>query len=234
MLPALIGVGRLHTYQVDAIDQYGDVSSPSPAQTITVVNTTPPPPQLVVTVESLQVEKIKVGKGKKVLKETVLVLQFSAHSTPLRPTMLTPTVFAPVITVKATGKGKNKKPATTKLGKPVALASADYTASNNQVTLTPRGTLNLTKAEELIVDAVLVTDTPGREIDGNATTGQPGGDYIETINGTRVTPGGLPLARSLPQPAIVEDAIDDLLGAGGAAADLTRRRARREGAHPWK
>ena len=67
-----------------------------------------------------------------------------------------------VIKVKATGKGKNKKPATTKLGKPVTLASAVYNGSNNQVTLTPRGTLNLTKPEELIVNAALVTDTLGR------------------------------------------------------------------------
>ena len=59
----------------------------------------------------------------------------------------------PVIKVKATGKGKHKKPATTKLGKPVALASAVYNGSNHQVTLTPRGTVNLTKPEELIVNA---------------------------------------------------------------------------------
>ncbi len=225
-VPGLIGVGA-HTYQVDAIDQYGDVSSPSPAQTITVVNTTPPPPQLV-TVESLQVEKIKVGKGKKAPKETVLVLQFSGALNAAAADNVNAYELASVITVKATGKGKHKQPPTTKLGKPVTPAKAVYTASNNEVTLTPRGTLNLTKPEELIVDAVLVTDTLGREIDGN-DDGQPGGDYIATINGTRVTPGGLPLARSLPQPAIVEDAIDDLL-ARGELADLTRAlRARREG-----
>ena len=38
---------------------------------------TPPPPPPLVTVESLQIEKVKVGTGKKAKKETVLVLQFS-------------------------------------------------------------------------------------------------------------------------------------------------------------
>ena len=89
----------------------------------------------------------------------------------------------------------------------MAPASAVYTGSNNQVTLTPRGTLNLTKPEELIVNAALVTDALGRPIDGN-DDGQPGGDYIATISGSRVTAGGLPLARTREQPADVPAAID--------------------------
>ena len=107
-------------------------------------------------------EKIKVGKGKKAKKETVLVLEFSGALNAGTADNANAYEFAPVIKVKATGKGKHKKPATTKLGKAVAPAKAVYTASNNQVTLTPRGTLNLTKPEELIVNAVLVTDALGR------------------------------------------------------------------------
>ncbi len=95
----------------------------------------------------------------------------------------------------------------------MAPASAVYTRSNNQVTLTPRATLNPTKPEELIVNGTLLIDTLGRKIDGN-NDGQPGGDCIETINGSRVTTGGLPLARIQKEPATVPAAIDALLARG--------------------
>ncbi len=73
-----------------------------------------------------------------------------------------------------------------------------------------------------------MTDTLGREIDGN-NDGQPGGDYIATVSGSRVTTGGLPLARTRDQPASVQTAIDALL-AHGELAGLTRSpRARSEG-----
>ena len=99
--------------------------------------------------------------------------------------MPTPT-SCPAITVKAKGKGKHKQPATSRLGTLLTPASAVYSDSNYQVTLTPRGTLNLTKPEELIVNGALVTDTLGRPIDGN-DDGQPGGDNIATISGSQVT-----------------------------------------------
>ncbi|MFI5460129.1 MAG: RHS repeat-associated core domain-containing protein [Isosphaerales bacterium] len=190
----------------------------------------PPPPPPLVIVESLQVEKIKVGKGKKAKKETVLVLQFSGALNAGAADNANAYELAPVITVKATGKGKHKKPPTTKLGTPVKLASAVYTAANNEVTLTPRGTLNLTKPEELIVKAALVTDTLGRPIDGN-DDGQPGGDFVATISGTRVTAGGLPLARTQRRPASIADMVDHLL-ARGELGELNRSiRAQREKEH---
>ncbi len=132
------------------IDQYGDVSSPSATQTITVVNTPTPPP--LVTVESLQVETIKVGKGKKAKKETVLVLEFSGALNAASADNANAYELAPVIKVKATGKGKHRKPATTKLGTPVTPASAVYNRVEQQVTLTPRGKLTSSKPEELIVN----------------------------------------------------------------------------------
>ena len=67
------------------------------------------------------------------------------------------------------------------------------------MTLTPRGKLTASKPEELIVNGALVTDTLGREIDGD-DDGQAGSDYIATISGSRVTAGGLPLARRREQP----------------------------------
>ena len=156
-------------------------------------------------------EKIKVGEGKKAKKQTVLVLQFSGALNAAAADNANAYEVAPVITVKAAGKGKHKKPPTTKLGAPVTPASAVYTGSNNQVTLTPRGTLNLTKPEELIVNGSLVTDALGRPIDGN-DDGQPGGDFIATISGSRATPGAAaPQARTQKQPANVPAAIDALL-----------------------
>jgi hypothetical protein len=102
---------------------------------------------------------------------------------------------APIIKVKATGQAKNRKPATTKRGVPVALASAAYSASNNSVALTPRGKLTAAEPEELIVNGALVTDALGRPIDGN-DDGQSGGDYIATVSGSRVTLGGAALGNT--------------------------------------
>jgi hypothetical protein len=66
-----------------------------------------------------------------------------------------------------------------------------------------------------------LTDILGREIDGNED-GQPGGDYIATISGTRVTTGGLPLARTRRQTASIADVVDHLL-ARGELAGLTAK-----------
>ena len=101
-------------------------------------------------------------------------------------------------------------PATTKLGAPVTPASVAYTASNSEVTLTPRAKLTASKPEELVVNGALVTDTLGREIDG-ADDGKAGSDYIATVTGTRVAAGGIPLVRRQRQPASVADVVDHLL-----------------------
>jgi hypothetical protein len=76
-----------------------------------------------------------------------LVLQFSGSLNAGAADNANAYAFAPVIKVKATGKGKDKKPATTMLGSHASPASAVYTSSNNQVRLSPRGALDLTKPE---------------------------------------------------------------------------------------
>ena len=116
------------------------VSAPSEPVTINVVS---PPPALV-TVQLLPLEKIKAGQGNKVKTETVLVLQFRGALIAGAANNVNAYELAPVITVKAKGKGKHKQPATTKLGTPVAPALAVYTASNNQVMLSPRCTFSST------------------------------------------------------------------------------------------
>ncbi len=110
---------------------------------------------------------------------------------------------------------------------PVPPATAVYSPSNNQVTLTPRGTLNPTKPEELIVNGSLVTDAMGRPIDGD-DDGQPGSDYIATITGSRATAGGIPLARTRELPATVPAAIDVLLAHGDLTGLRRSPRARTE------
>jgi hypothetical protein len=54
--------------------------------------------------------------------------------------------------------------------------------------------------------------------------GQPGGDYIATISGTRLTTGGLPLERTQRQTASIADVVDHLL----ARSALTELRANRQ------
>jgi hypothetical protein len=210
-VPGLLAIGSA-AFHVDVIDGYGDVSGPSPAQTITVVNEqtvtyTP------VVVQSLQVESIKVGLGKKKKKETVLVLQFSGALDASAADNVAAYKFAPVIKVKASGKGKNRKPATTRLGGPVAPLSAVYSASNNQVTLLPRGKLVASKPQELIVDGALVTDATGVPVDGN-DDGQPGGDFIATVAGKRVTAGGILLVKTNAKSAARADMVDHVLAHG--------------------
>ena len=156
-------VGQTYRFYSVATDNVGLVqpTPTNPQATTTVIAETQPPPTPLVTVESLRVETVKVGKGKKAKKETVLVLQFSGALNAGAADNVHAYEVAQVIKVKANGKGKHKQPATSKLGTPVKLASAVYTATNNEVTLTPRGTLKLTKPDELIVNAALVTEVLG-------------------------------------------------------------------------
>jgi hypothetical protein len=68
----------------------------------------------------------------------------------------------------------------------------------------------------LIDNGALLADTLGREIDGNAD-GQPGGNFIATISGSRATTGGIPLARLQRQATGVDAVVDHLLARGSLA-----------------
>jgi hypothetical protein len=146
-------------------------------------------------VESLRVETIEIGKNNKKKKETVLVLNFSGALSDLAAGNAGVYELAAIIEKKAAGKGKNRKPASTKLGAPESIESAVFNAADNSVTLTPRDKVTGSEQRELIVDGMLLTDTLGRDIDG-AGDGQAGSDFIATIDGNRVTVGGIALARA--------------------------------------
>ena len=100
-----------HAYEVDVIDRYGDVSSPSPALTITVVNPLP-----LVTVDSVRVEKSKIGKGKKAKNETVLVLQFSGALDPASAQNTQAYVLALDPRSRLRGRASTRSLTTSKLG----------------------------------------------------------------------------------------------------------------------
>jgi Right handed beta helix region len=187
--------------------------TPTPTPTPSPGSNPTPPPTPLVTVQSARLETIKIGKGKNAKKETVIEVVYSAAVNAASAGNAGAYELAPVFKVKASGKGKNRKPATTKLGAAVPVASAVY--SNDQVTLTPRGKLTASKPEELIVNGSLLTDTLGREVDGN-DNGQPGGDFIATVTGSRLTSGGIPLARVRRQ-LTAADVIDRLLARGDLA-----------------
>ena len=80
-------VGHTYRFYSVATDNVGLVQPIplAPQATTSVINAPPPPPPPLVSVQSVYVEKIEVGKGKKAKKETVLVLQMSGRWTPAPP-----------------------------------------------------------------------------------------------------------------------------------------------------
>lgn len=59
------------------------------------------------------------------------------------------------------------------------LASATYDAATNTVTLSPRGRA-FARSQQLSIFASLVSDSQGRQLDGDAN-GQPGGDFVGIV-----------------------------------------------------
>ena len=109
-------VGHSYGFYSVSTDNIGLVqpTPTAPQATTTVINAptptpnpTPTPPPLV-TVESLQVESIKVGKGRKAQQETVLVIDFSRELNAASADNASAYELAPIIKVKASGKGKNR------------------------------------------------------------------------------------------------------------------------------
>ena len=95
-----------------------------------------PPP---VTVESLRVETVKIGKGKKAKSTTELLLQFSGALN---------AGAAQNLGVYHLDQASRTKKGGTQYNKPVALASVSYNSSTDTVTLLAKSKLNLAKPED--------------------------------------------------------------------------------------
>ena len=80
----------------------------------------------------------------------------------------------------ATDSATHSKKLGTLYNKPIALRSVNYNAANNSVTLTARGTFP-DGTMQLSINASLVLDAEGRQLDGNAD-GTPGGSFTGLLN----------------------------------------------------
>jgi hypothetical protein len=175
-----------------------------------------------VSVESVRLETLKVGQGKRAKKETVVLIQFSGALN--AGTAENPGAYqlAPLMAIKAGGRGKGKK-VETKLGRPVPVASAVYNAANDTVTLIPRGQLNLTQPLQLQIDGVPpsgLQDSSGRYLDG-AQNGQPGSNAGAVLSRHGATldavVGGSTAGGAVTSPAAVDallqvGALDEFVG----------------------
>ncbi len=181
-VPGPLGVGP-HSYQVEVIDPYGDVSSPSPSQTITVANQqkrsgTGSP--VIVTSVHWQTIKVKSGSGKKAKtkSETALEIQFSGLVTGAGD------LGAYQLSSVATKKVKKKLITTYKpIRLTAALPASSPTASS--VALVPASKPKLSQTDRLQITAADLTDASGDALDGN-DDGVPGGNFVATFSKTGV------------------------------------------------
>ncbi len=154
------------------------LSSPGPGASLgattsailVVHDNNPLPPPVTVSLQLVPVT-VTTGKGKhaKKMRETGLELTFSGAINGAG-NLAAYHVFA----------GKTKRRITT-FNTPVRLSSAVYNPGALTVTLTPKSPFDLSQPEQLQVTAALLTDTFGRELDGQ-DDGMPGGNFIATFS----------------------------------------------------
>ncbi len=110
-------IGDTYGFYSVATSNVGPVQpTPKLPQATTTVITKPSPPPLV-TVESLQIEKEKVGKGKKAKKESVLVLQFSGPLTAATADSVAPTAWRRSSQSRPTARESIDNPRRSNLGR---------------------------------------------------------------------------------------------------------------------
>ena len=94
----------------------------------------------------------------------------------------------------------------TRYTKLVPFKTASYNSSTNMVTLTPRGTIP-TQKMQLTINASLIQDARGRQLDGNAD-GRPGGNYVSLpFSSHGVISPALPSVRARAVSAMAIDAM---------------------------
>lgn len=170
----------------------GGLSSPNYA--ITYVNgtlTVAAPPIPLVTVSDVQwtTEKLTRRKSIKVLKVT-----FSGALNP---------DDAGHVAAYVLDAATHSKKLGTRFNKPVPFSKASYTP--NTVILTPKGKIP-SQEMQLTINASLVLDAEGRQVDGN-DDGQPGGNYVRLLNSRGVIGLALPLVRANRVSAKAFDAL---------------------------
>jgi uncharacterized repeat protein (TIGR01451 family) len=120
-----------------------------------------------VTVRSLKIETVKIGKGRGAKSTAAIVLQFSGA--------LGAVAAKNRDAYSIWTAGPDKKLGT-KDDLRIGIASAEYNAAASVVTLIPATTLNLKQPELLRITASLLRDAYGRPLDGNRD-GVPGGNF---------------------------------------------------------
>jgi hypothetical protein len=164
-----------YSYQVEVIDKYGDVSSPSTVQTITVL-----PPLVTVTGVT-----DKMNKKHQVTQVTV-VFSGSVNSTEAD-------IKNGIYRLATPGKHGSY---TARNAVVIPLKSATYTDSMHSVVLIPKKPFALTKPVQLLINGLSpsgLEDSFGRLIDGN-DDGQPGGNAIAILSKKGVTVSAVALA----------------------------------------
>jgi hypothetical protein len=161
-----------------------DYKTVSVSTTLNVLPTPTPSPSPIVTLTSIRAAKVRIGKGHKAKKETVVVLQFSGALNP--STAQNPGAYSLLAgTMKKKVLGFNKA---------VPLASATYDPSAETVTLLPQGKRKLPKYEQLTIRSGLLTDSLGRPIDEGRTVVVTVGRSGQVISQAATSAARLPSA----------------------------------------
>jgi hypothetical protein len=212
-VPGPLSVGS-YAFDVAVIDQYGDVSSPSAVQIITVV----PPPAFVTMTD---VEEVTNTKH----QVTRLIVSFSGAVNAAEADAIK--------TYRLVHQGKNGSYAA-KDAQVIKLKSAAYSTANDTVTLTPKVEFARRMTVRLEVDGVPpsgLQDTDGRYIDGDQN-GTAGGNAIAILSKNGATIGAVKLACTVWQPTAAR-AVVGALPQREELADLKHaRRAQRAEHHP--
>ncbi|MGO9465132.1 MAG: Ig-like domain-containing protein, partial [Isosphaeraceae bacterium] len=148
-VPGPLSTGA-HTYRVQIVDQYGDISDPSPARTITVVSRPAPPVTVTYAQETLN--------KKHQVTEVVVIFNGAVNATEADRTS--------TYHLATPGKGGSY---TAKNAGVIKLNSASYNPASDTVILTPAKPFASTEPVQLVVYASGpngLQDTHGRYING--------------------------------------------------------------------
>lgn len=170
-----------------------------------------PPP---VEVTGLQWQTVKLGR-KKTVKELVVSFTGALNSGD-----------ASDLAAYTLGAAKRRKKVIV-YTKPLPLASASYNPASHTVVLVLRGKMPK-QGMRVTINADVVRDEAGQSIDGNHD-GQPGGNFVATLNARRV----LSMARPMAEPRagrVADAAISAMMADGTSLIEIGKEHRRERGA----